>query len=121
MTHPSKRKGSRFERDVADYLAANGFPHADRKVGHGTADRGDIAGVPTWTLECKATKRMELAEWMKEAEVEAVNGGTEHYAVIAKRRGRPVGDAYVVMPLSEWAAREAARIDDDRRRLGGAV
>ena len=35
--------------------------------------------------------------------VEAENARAHWWAVIAKRRGRPVEDAYVVMPLSQFA------------------
>jgi hypothetical protein len=65
----------------------------------GSQDRGDVAGVPGWTLELKATQRIALAEALTEAKVEAAHAGTLDYAAIIKRRNHPVASAYVVMPL----------------------
>jgi hypothetical protein len=97
----SRAKGTRFERDVADVLA-DLFPGVDRQVLRGKQDRGDIANVPGWTLECKAEKEIDLAGYMREAELEAKNAKTPYFAAIVKRRNKSVADAYVVMPLWLW-------------------
>ena len=100
-----KARGSQFERDVARYLAAHGHPYAERAYGAGRSDdRGDIDGMPGWVVECKAHKAMALAGWVDEAVREAANAGGAVPVVVAKRRGRPTGDAYVVMRLADWAA-----------------
>ena len=53
MPNPNQRAGRDWEETVARYLRDNGFPAADTiRVRH--PDRGDIGGVPDWTLECKA-------------------------------------------------------------------
>lgn len=100
MSAYTRRKGPAFERDVADYLAANGHPLADRRVKTGAKDRGDIGGVPGWTLECKNEKTISLAAYMEEARQEAVNAGTANYAAVVKRRGKGVSESYVVLPLA---------------------
>ena len=102
VVNRSKRKGTQFETDVVDYLRANGFPYAERRALRGTLDAGDIAGVVGWALEAKACKEFDLAGWAAEAEQEAKNAGARWWAVIAKRRMRPTGDAYVVMTLSQF-------------------
>ena len=105
MTSPQARKGGQFERDVVSFLKANGFPHAERSYGAGRPDDvGDVDGIVSWTLELKNHKSLDLAGWMREANAERVNGRQRFAAVIAKRRGKPTSDAYVVMSLSTFAA-----------------
>jgi hypothetical protein len=98
-----KRAGARFEQQVVDYLIGHGFPYAERRVMGGTRDRGDIAGVIGWTLEAKSEQRLDLAGAIGEAAVEAAHAETRWYATILKRRRRPIGDAYVVLPLHLFA------------------
>ena len=103
LTSPSKRKGSAFELEVARYLAAHGFPAAERAYGAGRPDdRGDIAGVPGVAIECKAVRAMDLAGWLTEAKREAENAGGKLAVVVAKRRMASVSRAYVVMELEQW-------------------
>lgn len=97
--NPNKRKGSRFEQDVVDYLAANGFPYAERRVQGGSHDRGDISGVPSTVIEVKNCGRLELASWVAEAEREQANAKALVGVVCHKRRGHGVADAYVTMSL----------------------
>lgn len=104
MTSPERRKGSAFENEIVRYLRENGHPFAERAYGAGRPDdRGDIDGLPGWVLEAKCHKSLDLAGWANEAEAEAANARAPWWAVIAKRRGKPVDSAYVVMPLSQFA------------------
>jgi Holliday junction resolvase len=104
VTSPQVRKGSTFERSVVAYLREHGHPFAERAYGAGRPqDVGDIDGLPGWTLECKAHKALALAGWIDEAEAEGANARRGFWAVIAKRRGKPTADAYVVLPLSVFA------------------
>ncbi|MGC2295304.1 MAG: hypothetical protein WA695_01235 [Candidatus Dormiibacterota bacterium] len=105
----SKRKGSTFEAAVVAYFAENGFPECERRVMGGTRDRGDVAGVPGWTLELKAERSLDLAGALTEAQREAANAGTTQYAAVLKRRSHPVSDAYVVLPLSTFVAMVSAK------------
>ena len=99
----SKAKGTRFESEVVGFLRGHGFPHAERRTLSGAHDKGDIAGVRIgsvgFCLEVKNCKAMALAEWIKEAQVEAINAGTDFFAVIHKSVRRPTGKAYVTLPL----------------------
>lgn len=107
------RKGSTFERALVDYLRNHGFPFAERAYGAGRPDdRGDIDGIVGWVIEAKNHKTLELARWCDEAAKEATTGHPwpagagllrRPWAVIAKRRNRPISDAYVVMPLEQFA------------------
>jgi Holliday junction resolvase len=96
----SKQKGTLFEREVAEFLQSTGHPLVERRTLSGKNDRGDLAGIPNWTLELKATKELDLAGAVDEARVEAVNANTLWYAAIVKRRRRSIGEAYVVLPLA---------------------
>jgi Holliday junction resolvase len=96
----SRQKGTRFESEVVGYLRENGHAACERRALSGKNDRGDIAGVQGWTLECKAEKAISLAGYVEEARAEAVNAGTANYAAVVKRRGKGVSEAYVVMPLA---------------------
>jgi hypothetical protein len=105
MTSPQARKGSVFERDVVKFLQVHGHPYCERAYGAGRPeDTGDIDGLPGWCLELKNHRAMNLAGWCDEVEAERVNGRQPYGAVVAKRRGKPVADSYVVMSLATFAA-----------------
>lgn len=99
----SRRKGTAFETAVVTFLREAGFAACERRALSGRADKGDIAGIPGWTLECKNEQRMTLASYVDDAFVEAVNAKTPWYAAVVKRRGRGTSHSYVVMPLSVFA------------------
>lgn len=100
----SKRKGTAFEREVVDFLVATGHKAAERRALGGKNDKGDVIGLPAWTLELKATKEIDLAGAVDEARVEAINAGTLFYAAVIKRRRQNVSEAYVVLPLCLFTA-----------------
>jgi len=106
MSNPSKSKakGTRFERQVADYLNERLPYPVDRSPLHGALDKGDISGVPDWALECKNVKNYSagLAGYVREAEVEAVNLGVPFGAVVVSARGKGVEDSYVVVSLRQF-------------------
>jgi hypothetical protein len=104
VTSPERRKGTGFELEIVNFLRTHGFPMAGRAYGAGRPDDvGDINGVAGWCLEAKNHKSLDLAGWCSEAAAESANARTSWWAVIAKRRNRPVSDAYVVMPLEQFA------------------
>jgi len=100
-----KARGSQFERDVAQFLRDNGHPYVERAYGAGRPDdRGDLDGLPGYVVEVKCHRALDLAGFVDEAVREAANvGGDIVPVVIAKRRNRPVADAYAVMRLADWA------------------
>ena len=102
VANPSKAKGTAFERAVATYFVEHGWPDVDRAPLRGNLDRGDLVGIPGWVLELKAHKSIDLGGYMAEVAVERVNAGVEWGAAIVKRRGKSIGDAYVVMDLSQF-------------------
>ena len=88
----AKSAGARFERTIADALAAAlDDDRIDRRPRTGAKDRGDIGGIRLHgqrvVLECKDTATLRLPEWTREARIEAGNDDALLGLVIHKRRG----------------------------------
>jgi hypothetical protein len=105
----AKAAGARFERSIADWLAAHVDDRIDRRVKTGGKDKGDLGG---WRFagrrivaELKDCARLDLAGWVKEAEVERGNDDAHVGLVIHKRRGTAdPGDQYVTLTLRDLVA-----------------
>lgn len=95
----AKRKGTAFETALVAELHKHGWRHAERRALAGQHDRGDIAGIPRVVIEAKNCAKIDLAGWTTELIAEMRNDGAITGAVVAKRRGRSVSDAYAIMPL----------------------
>ena len=105
----AKKAGTTFERQVADYLAQHVDDRIDRRAKTGSKDRGDIAGVRIWgqrlVLECKNTTRLNLTDWMNQAETERGNDDALAGLIIHKRHGNnQPGDQWVTTTLRELTA-----------------
>ena len=105
----AKAAGARFERLVADTLAAHVDDRIDRRVKTGAADKGDIGGLRHLghrvTVECKDTTRADLGGWVNEAETERGNDDGLAGLVIHKRRGHGAGlDQYVTCTVRDLIA-----------------
>ena len=105
----ARQAGARFERVVADWLAANVDDRIDRKVRTGSKDTGDIGGVRVHgqraVLELKDCAAMSLPAWLREAEVERLNDGALVGVVVHKRRGvADPAEQYVTMTVRDFAA-----------------
>lgn len=106
----SRRKGSSFERLIADgFAAALNDDRIDRAPLRGAADRGDIANLRNpfgrVVVECKNVARLDLAGWVTEAETERGNADANAAAVIVKRRGKgKFLDQYVVLTVRDFLA-----------------
>lgn len=100
MSNPSRQKGTHYETGTLRGVQSD-FPDARRQVLHGNMDQGDII-IPSMSLilECKNCKRMELADWVRQAETEARNAGVDYGAVVHKHKGTTDTDAqYVTMSM----------------------
>ena len=107
----AKRRGATFETSVLKWLRGRGLL-AERLRLAGKADEGDIvcfvSGAP-YIFELKATARLDLPAFWREATAEA-----ENYAkarglatvppayVIVKRRQASIEQAWVVQTLEQW-------------------
>lgn len=110
-------KGSRFENEAMKWLREQGYD-VERLRLTGKEDEGDLLirrdvpglKVTRIVLEAKNVKRMSLAGWVQEAEVEALNYADHrgldyddvHWAVVHKKHGKGVAKSYVTLPLDEF-------------------
>lgn len=104
-------KGARFEQACADYISARTGKEVIRKRLGGALDKGDLHGVEHLgkrvTVECKDCKKMELSQWLDEAEAERRHDGGEYGVVIHHRKGKGAarfGENYVTMSLDAFLA-----------------
>lgn len=105
-----KQKGTLFEVQALKFLQAHGI-EARRNPLMGTYDIGDLCIVAGKTgmefaVECKNHRKMELSEWVDEAERERSNAKASIGVVVHKRRGcgdARFGKTYVTMTLSDFA------------------
>lgn len=104
MSNPSKRKGSLWESTVRDYLNDSGvFANTVQRAPlWGSSDKGDLLNTGSITWELKATKTIDLARFVTEAEAEARNAGTRWGVACIKRRNHTTGKAYVVLTLDTF-------------------
>lgn len=106
----AKKAGSSFERTIADYLKVElGDDRIDRRVKHGSKDRGDIGGVRTIqggrvVVECKNVASLNLSGWLNEAEAERGNDDAVIAVVVHKRvRKSDPAEQYVTMTAKAFA------------------
>jgi len=104
MANPSGRKGASWEKDVAVYLASNGFELAERRVKEGRFDRGDISGVPLYTIECKAERVIDLPGYLRELKVEQANADTPFGVVFVEARRHGTAEGYAVRTIEDEVA-----------------
>ena len=107
----AKQAGTRFEREIADYLRdVLGDGRIDRRIKSGAKDRGDIAGVMIHgrrlVIEAKDYGGRFLASgWVDEMEIERGNDDALAGFVIVKRKGTTdPGEQYVLTTVREMVA-----------------
>lgn len=96
----ARAAGTRFEREIAEYLAKVVDDRIERRARNGSKDRGDLSGVRLFgggrvVVEVKDTARVNLAGWIAEAELERGNDDAVVAVVVSKRHG--VGN-----PARQW-------------------
>ena len=117
MTNRSKGIGSEWETRLLSYFRSRGW-RAERLALAGANDEGDLfvgIDLADFVVEAKAEKKIDLASYVKEAELEAFNHAKARgrhtrdgavdpasWLVIVKRRNQPVNKAYVVTTLEEF-------------------
>ena len=111
MSAANKRKGSSFETGILKFLRGKGVL-AERLRLAGKDDEGDIvcmvAGQP-YIFELKATAKMDLPQFWREATTEAFNYAKARGLdpvppayVIVKRRMAGLDQSWVVQDLNQW-------------------
>lgn len=102
----SRRKGARFEREVAALLTeASGLPCARNLTECRDGNTGYVHGLPGFTIQCKVGRRPDdVYRAVREASQAACSG--QHPVAIVRRNGsgsRPADDL-AVLPLSSFLA-----------------
>lgn len=111
MSTYARRKGSLFETGILKWLRSKGVT-AERLRLAGKDDEGDIvaivAGQP-YVFELKATVKMDLPQFWREACVEAANYAKARNLdvappayVIVKRRMAGLDQSWVIQDLNQW-------------------
>lgn len=105
----AKAAGSRFESQVAAYLAEHVDDRIERRTRGGSKDRGDIAGLrhlgQKIVVECKNTSRINLGAWATETEIQRGNDDAGVGVIVHKRHGKgSAGEQWVTMTLADLVA-----------------
>ena len=105
----ARQAGSRFEREIADYLAEHVDDRIDRRVKTGAKDKGDIGGLrhlgQRIVVECKNTSRINLGTWATETEIQRGNDDAGVGIIVHKRHGKgQPGDQWVTLTLADFVA-----------------
>ncbi len=113
MVNKSGRIGTAGESGVCKYLAANGFPLAERRRLRGNLDGGDLVTVPGLVVEVKsgaAAKNASVervSDWLGETEQERLNAGANIGLLVVQRRGYSpdrAGFWRAIMPIGQWVS-----------------
>ena len=112
VTNPSKKKGTVMETAVLNYLR-RAFSDAERTIRrgalHGRQDEGDIHGLTCRgeriVVEVKNRRRLELSDWLEQAERERGNADAAYGVVVFHRNGiglSRMGEQGVLMTLETF-------------------
>lgn len=107
-----RAKGSIFETGILKLFRAIKGVFAERLTRAGSKDEGDLVVViagKTYILELKNRKKLDLPQFWREAQVEALNyakargiGEVPPAYVIVKRRNAGLEKSWVVCDLEQW-------------------
>ncbi|MEV7267085.1 hypothetical protein AB0N38_26335 [Micromonospora aurantiaca] len=104
--------GTAAESATVKYLAANGFPHAERRSLRGALDAGDVTGCPGICIEVKGgdaarnASDLQIERWMAEVTRERENAKADVGLLVVQRAGVGPANAgrwWAVLPLSTVA------------------
>lgn len=95
----NKRKGYEYESDCCDFVRPE-YPQVERNgTRYGPKDRGDLANVTDWTIQCKNTKVDQWTKWFAATVSQSVNNKTRWWAVVRKARNQNVRESLFCMPF----------------------
>lgn len=106
-----RAKGSIYETGILKLFRALGL-FAERLTRAGSKDEGDLVVIvtgKTYILELKNRKKLDLPQFWREAQVEALNyakargmGEVPPAYVIVKRRNAGLEKSWVICDLEQW-------------------
>lgn len=96
----SKKKGARFEREIASRLKSYGFTDARRTAQYcgNTGDASDVVGLPGIHIECKNSQHFRIYEYMAQAIRDSSK--TENKPAVFFRKNN--AETLVCMRLDDW-------------------
>jgi len=107
-----RAKGAIFETGILKLLRSIKDVFAERLTRAGSKDEGDLVVViagKTYILELKNRKKLDLPQFWREAQVEALNyakargiGEVPPAYVIVKRRNAGLEQSWVICDLEQW-------------------
>lgn len=104
-TATAKSKGRDTENRVIAYLRSFGLKVERRRL-TGIQDQGDVAGWNTdkgsVCVEIKSAATWSPMRWLAELDLEADNAAAETGFVVARPKGKPDPDDYVVLIRLPW-------------------
>lgn len=107
-----RAKGSIFETGILKLFRTIKGVFAERLTRAGSKDEGDMVVIiagQTYILELKNRKKLDLPQFWREAQVEALNyakargiGEVPLHYVVVKRRNAGLEKSWVVQDLEQW-------------------
>ena len=97
----AKAKGRDTENRAVKWLHDQGWTNAERRRLQGVEDQGDIAGIPGVCVEVKSAASWRPQQWIRELEVEIENSGAEIGFIMARPKGQPDPDSWVII-MPPW-------------------
>ena len=111
MGNPQKRKGDKYEVDLAKWFNENIFKEercqraplsGGGKIGF-QAGVADILGTPFVFIEAKRVERLNFRDAMAQAERNIIATRSSEWPVVVTRRNQEkLDDSYVMMRLKDW-------------------
>jgi hypothetical protein len=101
----SKQKGYIGEAEFVQACHEVGFdpdPESGvRRYGNvqGQDDKGDIAGIYGWTIQCKSVERLTLPEFLRKTEEQRVRANNRYGGLAVKLKGRHMRDGCLILPM----------------------
>ncbi len=93
----AKTKGRAVENQAVEWLRSKGWVNAERRRLNGTADMGDVTGIPGMCIEVKSAAQWTPVQWIRELVVEQANAQADVGFVLARPKGGTNVDDWVVM------------------------
>ncbi len=93
----AKAKGRAAENQAVEWLRSKGWVNAERRRLNGTADLGDITGIPGMCIEIKSAAQWTPVQWLRELVAEQANADADVGFVMARPKGGTNVDDWVVM------------------------
>lgn len=93
----AKAKGRATENQAVEWLREQGWVNAERRRLHGSADQGDITGIPGMCIEVKSAAHWQPVEWLRQLDEEVENAEAQIGFVMARPKGGTDVEDWVIM------------------------